>query len=294
MTFAMKHNCTLLIIFLVFSLSGMKCGDMQVQLPDPIVHYKFDNSEDLGFDSSPDPDLTPLHATNISVVPNQEPVTHTDDGVINGAAVFNGRQFLEIIDPVGTDESRLNFANGSFTISFWFYNLNIRQNNEEPNQLVWTSPSVGRTNYFAIFSSLRTGGDNVVLPGELIAKINSGSDDLSGFLNASYGEPKEKETWHHYAVVRGDTSVKTYVNRVEVNSVPLNGANHIFEPTQPGRIGVFGSANATDFLPEMVSDEFLHGQLDDFRIYNQSLTAAQIRAIFESAEFNVETQMPNN
>lgn len=269
---------------LVFTLLLTGC-------PEPIVHYEFDDSSNLGLDTN---DRLPrIDGVNKGVNSSQG-VTQVA-GVKGGAASFNGSEYFELIDPQAATNPRFNFANSPFTITFWFYNLKDRTANDTRNQTIWASPSSTGSNYFAIFADLRTEDVRPTQPGEIFAKINAGRTSQGEGVpttHASFGDPKEIETWHHYAVVRGNTKMITYVDGVEVNSIPLNDeAIYIFEPTQPARIGVFGDATASDF-PGNVSDEFLNGWLDDFRIYDQSLNANQIRNIFEDGGFDVINQMP--
>src|SRR5262245_43796922 len=71
-------------------------------------------------------------------------------------------------------------------------------------------------------------------------------------------------TWVHLATTYDGTRLLTYVNGAQVASTSVTGS--IVTSTQPLRIG--GNA---------IWGEFFSGKIDELRIYNRALTAAQIQ-----------------
>ena len=72
-------------------------------------------------------------------------------------------------------------------------------------------------------------------------------------------------TWTHVAATYDGASVRFYVNGIEAGNAPVSGS--IVTSTLPLRIG--GNA---------VWGEYFHGLIDEVRVYDRALTAAQIRA----------------
>ncbi len=71
--------------------------------------------------------------------------------------------------------------------------------------------------------------------------------------------------WTHLAATYDGATVRVYVNGIAVGTAPVSGS--IVASTLPFRIG--GNA---------VWGEFFHGLIDEVRVYNRALGAAEIRS----------------
>ena len=76
----------------------------------------------------------------------------------------------------------------------------------------------------------------------------------------------QDNTWQHFAVTYDGTSVKWYVNGVQQNSVLTTGSLQ----ARGNRMRIGG---------DDASQQFYDGQLDDLRIYDRTLTLADIRVL---------------
>ncbi|HEX6388808.1 MAG TPA: LamG domain-containing protein, partial [Solirubrobacteraceae bacterium] len=89
---------------------------------------------------------------------------------------------------------------------------------------------------------------------------NTGTD-----LWASGPAAPALNTWTHFATTYDGTTIRLFVNGVQVGTRAQTGS--LLQSTQPLRFG--GTA---------VWAEWFQGRLDEIRVYNRALTAAQIQA----------------
>jgi hypothetical protein len=81
--------------------------------------------------------------------------------------------------------------------------------------------------------------------------------------------------WHHVALVIDQTGGKLYLDKVLKASLPWTGAAGAVTTTQDLRLGHYpGAAGAAEYLP---------GLVDDVRIYNRALSAAEIAQMYDGA-----------
>jgi hypothetical protein len=152
----------------------------------------------------------------------------------------------------------LNFsAAQNFTVSFSFY-LNspyvhpggFYENNMNYNGYgIWLWQSGGPTDYRIQFN----------------------------FRNNSVGStPQPLTTWKHVTAVRNGTVMQIYINGI-LNATGTTGTQTPVY-TYPGRIGSM-------FFNGMTPPQYngLHGKMDEVRIYNRALTAAEILALSGAA-----------
>jgi hypothetical protein len=85
-----------------------------------------------------------------------------------------------------------------------------------------------------------------------------------GFFQVEGGGGLALGAWSHVAVTYDGTFIRTYVNGVQVGSAGASGA--IFASNNPLRIG------GNTVWP----DEFYNGAIDEVRVYNRPLSAAEI------------------
>jgi hypothetical protein len=92
----------------------------------------------------------------------------------------------------------------------------------------------------------------------------------SGALTATMSTSLAKGQWSHLAVVFNGSTVQFYVNGVQVSTGILNAT--ITARGNPLRVGA-------DASPE----QFYKGLLDNVRIYNRTLPAADVQGDMNSA-----------
>jgi hypothetical protein len=97
---------------------------------------------------------------------------------------------------------------------------------------------------------------------------NAGEQMISGPMRLSTG------AWHHIAVVLGTGSTYTGTLYVDGVSVGTNTAMTL----RPSNLG--NTANNWIGRSAFTQDPYFHGLVDDFRVYNRELTAAEITALY--------------
>ena len=97
---------------------------------------------------------------------------------------------------------------------------------------------------------------------------NAGEQVISGPMRLSTG------TWHHIAVVLGTGSTYTGTLYVDGVSVATNAAMTL----RPSNLG--NTVNNWIGRSAFTQDPYFHGLVDDFRVYNRALTAADITALY--------------
>ncbi|TCO54365.1 LamG-like jellyroll fold domain-containing protein [Actinocrispum wychmicini] len=128
----------------------------------------------------------------------------------------------------------------------------------------WVRPAAGTPNWRSVLMKERTGGlvyalysDNAA--GHPAGYVGIGSTDRSATIPGTI----PATTWTHLAVTYNATTIRFYVNGTEVASTPSTG--NMAASTGALRIGGNG-----------VWGEFFAGAIDDVRVYNRALTAAEI------------------
>jgi len=154
----------------------------------------------------------------------------------------------------------LNFLSRDFTINFW---------------LKPTSANMGTVfasttdNWFGIMFSFST-VDNI---GIWASSDGSSWDIISGETAGKGTEVLDLNQWNHVVVTRKYERFKTYINGVK--DVDVYASGEIISKEESRRIGEWGNAGFD-----------LQAYLDDYRIYNISLTEDQI-VLFHNKSKNV-------
>jgi hypothetical protein len=97
-----------------------------------------------------------------------------------------------------------------------------------------------------------------------------------GFITPSYNLTATTGTWYHVCGTIGGGSANVYVNGVKGTTVSYSTTG-----TSYSNIYVCCHVNGAP-TPYVVSDEMFSGTMDDLRIYNTALTAAQVRSVYSS------------
>jgi PKD repeat protein len=96
-----------------------------------------------------------------------------------------------------------------------------------------------------------------------------GSSQLNAWWTGSqsmYAPPVQQGVWSHVAVTAGASTMRLYVNGTQIRSKAISGSL----PATTGALRIGGNA--------VWANEFFDGTLDDVRIYNRALSAAEVQA----------------
>jgi len=166
---------------------------------------------------------------------------------------------------VESSSTPFNFGTGSFSVSLWAkYPTQISGDNNYPG-LVNKSDSVG-AGYQMYVSTAGTADNNKVVFG-----INDGTD--SAF--AQTDSAKNDNLWHHYLglVDRTNQLVKLYVDsELQSGGTPSTSA---VDTLNNAYNFLIGNRNSTGSI-----NNPLYGAIDDVRIYNRALSAAEIAELY--------------
>lgn len=106
-------------------------------------------------------------------------------------------------------------------------------------------------------------------PSWMIVTVNTGT--VSYPVNNYALSPN---TWYHLAITYNNSNIVTYVNGSSINSTALAGNFAVSGANSRLRIGAMGNTagNSTGF----------NGTIDDFRVYNRALSAAEVSTLCAS------------
>ncbi|HEY6886160.1 MAG TPA: choice-of-anchor D domain-containing protein, partial [Solirubrobacter sp.] len=169
--------------------------------------------------------------------------TRTTSGKSGGALTFNGRSSWVTVP----NSSSLALTTG-MTLEGWAYPVT------GGTSATWRSMFVKET-ASSLAWALYPFGDR---------GLPSGHAFTSKEVWASATKAATLNTWTHYAVTYDGTTVRLYTNGVLSGSQPQTGS--LVTSTQPLRIG--GDA---------IWGEWFDGRLDELRVYNRALSAAEIQ-----------------
>ncbi|MBD3249919.1 hypothetical protein GF336_07775 [Candidatus Woesearchaeota archaeon] len=226
------------------------CNFVFATLDDAVVYYSFDNDTVNGVDIE-DLSGTPLHNGTKSA--NNEP-TQIGNGIIADGVDFDGTND-QISEPLTED---------LYAFSFWY----------NPDQAV----SVGCTNWEQIFGQ---SGDYDIFIGQC-SKGWDGGTDSPIFIQSSGNDMTGADvtmsvgTWYHlvfnYNASAGTSG--TY-------DIYLNGTK---QTTEAGKTGGWASLITTDTTYQIGArnDQLGDFKMDEFAIYNRSLTSLEISNLYNS------------
>ena len=128
----------------------------------------------------------------------------------------------------------------------------------------WVNPSAV-TNWRTVIMKERTGGLAYSLYGANGASRASGWINAGGEIGVDATSALPLNTWTHLAVTYDGATMRMFVNGVQVATRARTGA-------------IPASAQALRIGGNSVWSEFFQGRIDEVRIYNRALTAAEIVA----------------
>ncbi len=191
---------------------------------------------------------------------------HNLDGSISGNVFYASGKFGQALSLTGNgyvtmgDAPSLNIANKEFSISVW-----IKTNDRATRQgIVDKFNSAGKVIYSPGGYVLEKG----LTPGNIRFQLGIGAPNLVVIdASANFYD----NNWHHIAVTRTNDVVKLFFDGSLLGSSSCSGM--IFSnTTRPFSIGTFAQIGG-----------FFIGSIDDVKVYNYSLTDAQIRGVFEES-----------
>jgi hypothetical protein len=174
-------------------------------------------------------------------------VTRTTAGKTGGALVFNGSSFVTI-----PHSASLNLTTG-MTVEAWVY--------PTVAATAWTTAVMKEQSKEFVYALY--GGSPGNRPSVQFNVNTSPSGNGERVLTSPSAIPIN--TWTHVAGTYDGTTLRLYVNGTQIASQAFAGS--IITSTSPLRIG--GNS---------VWGEYFTGRIDDVRIYNRALTAAQIQS----------------
>jgi Concanavalin A-like lectin/glucanases superfamily len=192
-------------------------------------------------------------------------LTLDERGLANNAVEFDGFGDAVVVGP----SSKFNM-NDSVTIAFKFIStIDIQRQN-----------FIGFENYYAgnstVFqigkstpaSPLITGG--IAIPGTYVCGNMPVASDVLGF--ATSFNPEEN-IWYHLAVTYTKTSLRVYINGVQISEVSTNNKPFPYCANANLIIGSWWNFGSGGFS--------LNGKMDDVRIYSRLLSEKEIGDLFK-------------
>ena len=190
-------------------------------------------------------------------------------GKMNGALDFDGGDYVEV-----NDVPALDFTSGAdFSISGWFY----RDTTGTNDVIVAKRDGVasGDVGYILYINSSDV----------LILEVSDGTDEYSLVATSTF----TSVGWTHFVAVwdKGSaTNSEIYINGVDDdpddnNDIGTIGNIDTLANARPLRLGANSNATPTDFFD---------GKLDDIKLFNYALTAAQVKVEYNlGASLSVST-----
>jgi prepilin-type N-terminal cleavage/methylation domain-containing protein len=179
------------------------------------------------------------------------------------AGTFNSTNDYVVIPP---DDSRFGTgSSGIFTYSFW-----IKSSSYSGSILSRRNPC-NNDAYFNI-----TAGGNTI-------KLSSFSNIDSSSCSYTSGNVLTANQWNHVVITRQwgvASTTKLYVNGIQ-DTFTLVGSDSSIEPNYTGLKEYIGAQESISTCFGPVTN-FFNGLIDDVRIYNRALSAAEVQAIYNA------------
>ncbi len=206
-----------------------------------VVHYTFDDNNQLAADSSPS-----------DITGSVQGAVYSPDGRHNGAASFDGsNDYIEI-----PSSSNVAFGVGDFSISYW-----VKFTSTHASTVAW--PQSGMYKHATGLGSV--GDFEIALYND--KSLSVVANVQGDFINT--GSAIATQTWYHVTVTRNSGTLKLYVDGQLVGSQTYS--TNLNQTKQ--YLGTSWAAST----PE----RYLHGLLDEFRVYNRLLSTSEICTLAE-------------
>lgn len=201
----------------------------------------------------------------------------TNNGTVNGATLttdrFGAANSAYSFDGVDDfiDIGSINFAGNDYSISFW-----VQLNSITTDNTIFSGANPSALTNTFILSELNNG------VGRFLHRNPSGT---TGGVDLSGVQSFPLNNWKFVSCIKQGTTLSYYVNGVLDNSVTNGGVTNIGSAiyVELGRL----RNGANSFI------RHLNGKLDEVKIYNTALTAAQVQNEYLSAN-NYSSQFGNS
>ncbi len=188
----------------------------------------------------------------------------TPNGKIGGAYEFDGVD--DYID-VGTPA---NLRATQTTYSAWIKHDAVSIPAANGAYIVWGAGVFTAVKHGVRFHLIGTGVDG----GKLIGIIGTGDATEAQAIG---GSPLNDSTWHHTAITWDANELLIYVDGVEVASDSSESGDIVYHSDN-----YYFSIGALDLGTSQI--RFFNGTIDEVRIYNRSLSAAQIYQLYQDTK----------
>jgi hypothetical protein len=225
-----------------------------------IAHYTFDNSGNLGQDSSG-------NGYDLNFNGGDGVTSSSEAKVGSGAAYFDGGSFFSYTSTPGNVLSTLA---GDFSLSFW---INTTETNGSEGGAAWGGDGIVAADvpgsHFDIVPAALDGGQ---------IGFNTGpyDDTLNSTVNINDGN------YHHVVITR---SQATGEKQIYIDGVLNDTDSATMNPlSDPHLIAVGCAIDASQSNPASAStDQYFQGLLDDLQIYSGVLSSTQVEQLYASA-----------
>ncbi|MGO8765627.1 MAG: LamG-like jellyroll fold domain-containing protein, partial [Limisphaerales bacterium] len=226
-----------------------------------VAHYAFDDTNDIGLDSSG-------NGYNLDFNGGDAIASTNDAEAGNGAAYFDGNGFLTYSTPPA---SILNTLAGDFSLSFW---IKTTQNTGDENGPGYFGSGIVAADIPGLY--------NDVIPAALDGGeigINTGGpggdDTLDSAADINDGN------YHHVVVTRSE---ETGEKDIYIDGVLNNSDFATMNPLSDIRSVAVGCAiDASQTNPNnMNPNQYFQGELDDLQLYAGILSSSQVAALYAS------------
>ncbi len=238
----------------------------RVEVPEPVIHYAFEDEGDLGRDSSP-------NACNMTTVGNLSQIASP----IGGHALRFDRaapSYLTMPCPFNV----LPVSNKAFTVSFWFQPDSDLQGGENyPALLSWENPTEGSIGLMvAYWYSLPWKLRLYLKYNDTEAYDLSSKQDVLGLVAGA-----EESRLHHYATTYSPNGiVDTYIDGQWIPSMSYHDSNRKLTAVKEGgaifSVGYRWYASGTR--------RAFKGIMDEVKVYDVALSQEQIRAAIRAEQ----------
>jgi hypothetical protein len=182
---------------------------------------------------------------------------HYATGNLKTAGQFNGSD-----DYVGSSIPQINTSTAVASISVWAY---------IPSSWTWINGSVA---YFQVQSGWGVGIFRSATNNQLIFAARIGGTVTYGIISYVI----QRDAWYHLVFVGNSSTFDAYVNGTKLSGSPASygyfSGSFISQNFRLGDNGLYGGGGGG----------YLSGLIDDARIYNRVLSAAEIRRIYLGTE----------
>ncbi len=239
----------------------------KVEVPQPIIHYAFEDEGNLGLDSSP-------NACNMNTVGNLTCV----ESPIGGHALRFDRaapSYLTRPCPLGV----LPVSNQAFTVSFWFEaDPDLAGGENYPALLSWENPTEGTIGLMVAYWYQMPWRLRLYLKYNNTQAYDLDSkQDVLGLLTSGQGESR----LHHYATTYSPNGiVDTYIDGQWIPSMSYHDSNRkLTAVKEEGAIFSIGYR----WYSKGTRRAF-KGIMDEVKVYDVALSQEQIRAAIRAEQ----------